>query len=189
MKILLALYQIIRKRNEGLCTIATHSQTHPLQLDQGAQIKIYPKFSDLCTRTNQSHLAVFCIDKNTIGCYDFFQVWVLQVNRLSNSNSTSVQKTNKAMATKCNRVVTQEKRRKSIGEGREKLHFWGFQEPFTSIALYQSMYWDSKLFVFLNSYVVQRVLAFCKFNYCEFHYCDYSKKSINLLNANLCLTH
>ena len=46
-------------------------------------------------------------------------IWVLLVNRLSNSNSTSVQKTNKAMATKCNRVVTQEKRRKSIGEGRE----------------------------------------------------------------------
>ena len=93
--------------------------SHQLPFDQGAQIKIYPKFSGLCIRTNQSHLAVFCIDKNTIGCYDFFQVWVLQVNRLSNSNSTSVQKTNKAMATKCNRVVTQEKRRKSIGEGRE----------------------------------------------------------------------
>ena len=120
-------------------------------------------------------------------CTALYQI--IWVNRLSNSNLTSVQKTNKAMATKCNRVVTQEKRRKSIGEGREKLHFWGFQEPFTSIALYQSMYWDSKLFVFLNSYVVQRVLAFCEFNYCEFHYCDYSKKSINLLNANLFLTH
>ena len=45
----------------------------------------------------------------------------MQVIRLSNSTLTSVQKTNKAKATKCNRVVTQEKLRKSNREGYEKV--------------------------------------------------------------------
>ena len=34
---------------------------------------------------------------------------------------------------------------------------------------------------------IQRVLALCEFHNCEFHSCDFSKKSNNLLNANLCL--
>jgi hypothetical protein len=34
---------------------------------------------------------------------------------------------------------------------------------------------------------VQRVLALCEFHYCEFHYYGFSKKSINLPYANLCL--
>ena len=91
-------------------------------------------------------------------CTALYQI--IWVNRLSKSNLTSVQKTNKAMATKCNRVVTQEKRRKSIGEGREKLHFWGFQEPFTSIALYQSMYWDRNSLFFLICMLYRGFLPF-----------------------------
>ena len=48
--------------------------SHQLTFDQGVQINIYPKFSGLCTRTNRSHLAVFCIDRNAIGCYDFVRM-------------------------------------------------------------------------------------------------------------------
>ena len=52
-----------------------HSQpSHQLTFDQGVQINIYPNFSGLCTRTNRSHLAVFCIDRNAIGCYDFVRI-------------------------------------------------------------------------------------------------------------------
>ena len=40
----------------------------------GGPNKYLPKFSGLCTRTDRSHLAVFCIDRNAIGCYDFIQM-------------------------------------------------------------------------------------------------------------------
>jgi hypothetical protein len=32
--------------------------------------------SSVCNRTNQSHLAVFSMDRNTIGCYDFVSMHV-----------------------------------------------------------------------------------------------------------------
>ena len=64
----------IRMRNKSLCTIVTHSYRISYHLTQGFQIKIYPKFSGLCTTTDRSHLAVFCIDRNTIGCYDFVRM-------------------------------------------------------------------------------------------------------------------
>ena len=43
-------------------------------LTRGSKYIYIPKFSGLCTRTNQSHLAVFCINRNAIGCYDFIRM-------------------------------------------------------------------------------------------------------------------
>ena len=48
--------------------------SHQLPFDQGVQVNIYLKFNGLCTRTDRSHLAAFCIDRNAIGCYDFVRI-------------------------------------------------------------------------------------------------------------------
>ena len=50
--------------------------SNQLPFDQGVQISIYPKFNGLCTRTDRSHLAVFCINRNAIGCYDFVRIHI-----------------------------------------------------------------------------------------------------------------
>ena len=47
--------------------------SHQLPFDQWVQIKIYSKFSGLCTRTDRSHLAVFCIDRNAIERFGEFE--------------------------------------------------------------------------------------------------------------------
>ena len=36
------------------------------------------RFSGLCTRIDRSHLAVFCIDRNAIGCYDFVRIVIFE---------------------------------------------------------------------------------------------------------------
>ena len=67
-------------RNKGLCTEsirAIQQYFALLTFDQGVhahQSGLQPKFSGLCTRTNQSHLALFSIDRNAIGCYDFVSI-------------------------------------------------------------------------------------------------------------------
>ena len=65
-------------RNEGLCTERYFAS---FLFDQGVdahQPGLQPKFSGLYTRTEQSHLAVFTININAIGCYHFvsiFRMW------------------------------------------------------------------------------------------------------------------
>ena len=76
----------IRMRNEGLCTelIRVIQQYFALlPFDQGVhahQSGLQPKFSGLCTRTDQSHLVVFSIDRNAIGCYDFVSIAMTRNN-------------------------------------------------------------------------------------------------------------
>ena len=66
--------------NKGLCTElirAIQQYFASLPFDHGVQAHqsgLQPQFSGLCTRTDQSHLAVFSIDRNAIGCYDFVQI-------------------------------------------------------------------------------------------------------------------
>ena len=66
----------IRMRNDGLCTdtiraIQRYFASFPFDLVVHAhQSGLQPKFSGLCTRTEQSHLEVFSIDRKGIGRYD-----------------------------------------------------------------------------------------------------------------------
>ena len=63
-------------RNEGLCTesIRAIQQYFALLPFDAHQSGLQPNFSGLCTSTNQSQLAVFCIDRNAIGYYDFVRI-------------------------------------------------------------------------------------------------------------------
>ena len=78
---LIFLESSIRMENKGLCTESIRAIQRyfaSLPFDQGVhahQSGLQPKFSGLCTRTNQSHLAVFSIDRNTIGCYDIVRIY------------------------------------------------------------------------------------------------------------------
>ena len=70
----------IRMRNEGLCIESIRAIKRyfaSLPFDQGVhayQSGLQSKFSGLCTRTDQSHLAALSIDRNAIGCYNFVQI-------------------------------------------------------------------------------------------------------------------
>ena len=84
-------------RNKGLCTesiraiqryfalLPFHQRVHAHQ--SGLQ----PKFSGLCTRTVQSHLAVFSINRNTIGCFDFVSIRLIQSQTSSADSVAEVQ--------------------------------------------------------------------------------------------------